>query len=325
MSPIICPMLSALPAADASGQPVNRECLYEGCRFFDGAARDCGLGLAAAATGRLAAAAGQPDPALQAALAQAGHATDRIVALESTVTGLASALARLESQMASIIEVQQKVADRLLEEMSLLLTRTEKGEQAVVALSGQIDRAEAGSRAAIEAIEVRRKSDLLDLEARRRDEAVVLNNRGVALYYRGAHEAARDAFRKAIEERADYGEAWNNLGLVESRLGREKEAIEAFRKALEADPKMGEAYNNLGFLYHTQAQYDRAAQMFHLAIESACDSAVAYANLGNTYYALSQHQKAVETWRHALDLDPMNETARRGLRMFQQDEGRAAA
>ncbi len=34
---------------------------------------------------------------------------------------------------------------------------------------------------------------------------------------------------------------------------------------------------------------------------------------------MKQPEKAVEAWRRALELDPMNENARRGLRMFQQD------
>ncbi len=43
------------------------------------------------------------------------------------------------------------------------------------------------------------------------------------------------------------------------------------------------------------------------------------ANIGNTFYKMKQPEKAVEAWRRALELDPMNENARRGLRMFQQD------
>ena len=46
---------------------------------------------------------------------------------------------------------------------------------------------------------------------------------------------------------------------------------------------------------------------------------VAYTNLGNCLYKMKQPEKAVEAWRRALELDPMNENARRGLRMFQQD------
>jgi Tfp pilus assembly protein PilF len=46
---------------------------------------------------------------------------------------------------------------------------------------------------------------------------------------------------------------------------------------------------------------------------------VAYANLGNSFYKMKLADKAVEAWRRALELDPMNENARRSLRMFQQD------
>lgn len=324
MSTLICPMLTALEPVDASGRPVNRECIYERCRFFNLEQKDCNLMLGSRAMARLAekAEAGAASGAgLEAAVIQAGRAADRLSALESTLNGLGAALARIESQMAASLEVQQKVADRLLEEMSLLLARTQKNDQAAGAMAGRLERAEEAYGQVMKALETRLQKDQQDLEALRRDEAVACNNRGVALYYRGAFEAARDAFLKAIELLPDYAEALNNLGLVYSRLGREQEAIDAFRKALTADPKMGEAYNNLGFLYHTSSQFDRAAQMFNLAIENAGDSSVAYTNLGNTFHAMRQSDKAVDAWSRALELDPMNESARRGLRMFQQDAG----
>jgi len=325
VSQIICPMLSALPPVDATGQPVDRECLYDGCRFYDRARKDCGLAIAGRATTRLVEeAAARPESDIRAALDQAALAADRTAALESTVNALGSALARLESQMASILEVQQKVADRLLEEMSLLLARTEKNDQSVAALAQRLEAGEESGRTIAHALETRLRKDEADLDAARRDEAVACNNRGVALYYRGALEAARAAFLKAIDLQPGYAEAFNNLGLVHSRMGREADAIEAFRQALTADPAMGEAHNNLGFLYHTAGQFDRAAQMFGLAIENAGDSSVAYTNLGNTYYAMKQPEKAVEAWKRAVDLDPLNESARRGLRMFQADEERAA-
>lgn len=324
MSETLCPMLSALPPIDAAGQPVNRECLKEPCRFYDRKAKDCGLSIAARLTTRLAdEAQSRADADLRAAVIQAGQAGDRIAALESTVNGLGSALAGLESQMASIIEVQQKVADRLLEEMSLLLARTQKNDQAIAAVGQRLEAAEAAQKTIVQSLETRLRKDEEALEAGRRDEAITCNNRGVALYYRGALEAARDTFRRAIDLAPGYAEALNNLGLAESRLGREAEAIEAFRQALVADPRMGEAYNNLGFLYHTSSQYDRAAQMFGLAIENAGDSSIAYTNLGNTFYAMQQAEKAVEAWKRAVDLDPMNESARRGLRMFQEEASAA--
>ena len=324
MSTLICPMLTALEPTDEAGRPVDRECIYERCRFFNLDQKDCNLMLGSRSMARLAAKAEADeasDAGLEAAVIQAGRAVDRMSALESTLNGLGSALARIESQMAASIEVQQKVADRLLEEMSLLLARTQKNDQAMMAITGRLERTEETYGQVLKALETRLQKDQKDLEALKRDEAVACNNRGVALYYRGAFEAARDAFRKAIELLPDYAEAFNNLGLVHSRLGQEQEAIDAFRKALTVDPKMGEAYNNLGFLYHTSSQFDRAAQMFGLAIENAGDSSVAYTNLGNTFQAMRQSDRAVDAWSRALELDPTNESARRGLRMFQQDAG----
>jgi len=153
----------------------------------------------------------------------------------------------------------------------------------------------------------------------RQRQAQESNNRGVVLYYRGALEPAEASFRKAIEVDPRYAEAWNNLGLVRSRLGKAEDAAAAFEKAIEIDPKMGEVYNNLGFLYHTSLQYDRALEMFNQALQTTSDSAVAYTNLGNTYYKLNRHEQAVQAWKRALELDPLNENARRCLRMYQQE------
>ncbi len=466
MNTVLCPMLTALKPTDDNGQPVNRECIYEQCRFFNLEARDCGLMMASRAMLRMAEentarSASSPDPVsalaaaveatteldrrimavgkdllhtsleVQGVVREAGqvllekvaaseaaaaerHETltrrlgeveqgtgkgvepllarldQRFGALEQRLAGLDERLSGLQeaggralqplralieeglaklalrldeqgrrsgdlgptvtlltTQITSLIDLQQKVADRLLEEMSLLGANVQKFDQALAALDKKMDRSaedslqisqlitlvkgqtekthaalrtiNEGNRSVIQAIETQLQRDQADLARRRKDEALECNNRGVALYYRGALEAAADAFKRAVELEADYAEAHNNLGLALSRLGREPEAVESFQKALTLDPRMGEAYNNLGFLYHTSAQFDRAAEMFGQAIENAADSSIAYTNLGNCLYKMEQPEKAVEAWRRALELDPMNENARRGLRMFQQD------
>ena len=337
MNTMICPMLSALKPVDDQGRPVNRECIFEGCRFFNREQKDCNLMIGSRAMVRAAAeAAARPDPAkdllrssqeLQGEVRQAGQASlQRIASLEGGMAEIGAAVAQLASQVAAITDMQQKVADRLLEEISLLTATSAKAEQAVGALGPRVERAEEAMRAigeshksVMEALEARRERDQVELERRKRDEALECNNRGVALYYRGALDGALEAFRKALDLRHDYAEASNNMGLVLSKQGREKEAVAAFQRALTLDPKMAETYNNLGFLYHTTAQFEQAVQMFGRAIENATDSSVAYTNLGNTFYAMKQADKAVDAWRRAVELDPLNESARRGLRMFQQD------
>ena len=451
---MICPMLSALKPTDDNGNPVDRECIYENCRFFNIEVRDCNLMMASRAMlkmaeqGPPAAAPGVPPAALadmekrftevgkgllhssmemQQLVQQAGQATSSSVAevgdslarrLEGLAEGLhaapreteaklaaslqeierriATALqeseartaqglqgylagmrhafeeglarvqARLEEQgrgvgataaaasqsldqLTAITDLQQKVAERLLEEMSLLSANSRKLEttlashdkkldkaadeglqisQQILLVKGQSEKTHSalrglheGNRAVIKAVATQLERDQSDLARKQRETAEECNNRGVALYYRGALDAALAAFRRAIELLPGYAEAHNNLGLVLSRMGQDKEATEAFQEALRIDPAMAEVYNNLGFMYHTSGKFDRAVQMFGQAIQNSADSSVAYTNLGNSLYKMKLAEKAVEAWRRALELDPMNENARRSLRMFQQDPG----
>jgi tetratricopeptide (TPR) repeat protein len=460
---MICPMLSALKPTDENGQPVNRECIYEECRFFNREQRDCNLMMASRAMLHMAAPG--PVPAtpgvtgadlqdmerrltdlgkgllhsnleVQGVVREAGQATlgrvaeageslsktmaeagdalakqvaeiaerlrtgpedlearlatslqeleQRVMAgrmesetrlagrLQASIAEMRSILeqtlaplqARLDEQskgvgvtaaatsqsleaLQAIGELQQKIADRVLEELALVSATSAKLEQAVGALDKKMDRAadeslqisqlmtlvkgqaekthaalrtiNEGNRAVIQAVETQLKRDQADLSRRSREEAQECNNRGVALYYRGAFEAAQAAFSQAIHLLPEYAEAHNNLGLVLSKLGNEAEAVQVFQEALRLDPAMSEVYNNLGFLYHTTSHFDRAVEMFGQAIQNSSDSAVAYANLGNSLYKMKQPEKAVEAWRRALELDPMNEPARKSLRMFQQD------
>src|SRR6185503_12032981 len=442
---MICPMLSALKPTDENGQPVNRECIYEECRFFNTEQRDCNLMMASRAMLHMAAPGTAPkgpgvtgtdlqdmerrltdlakgllhsNLEVQGVVREAGQATigrvteageslskkmaetgDRLSKQvaeiaerlhsgpEELEARLATSLQELEQRvMAGRMESETRLAERLqasiaemrsileqtlaplqarldeqskgvgvtaaatsqrLEELALVSATSAKLEQAVGALDKKMDRAadeslqisqlmtlvkgqaekthaalrsiNEGNRAVIQAVETQLKRDQDDLSRRSREEAQECNNRGVALYYRGAFEAAQAAFRQAIHLLPEYAEAHNNLGLVLSKLGNEAEAVQVFQEALRLDPAMSEVYNNLGFLYHTTSHFDRAVEMFGQAIQNSSDSAVAYANLGNSLYKMKQPEKAVEAWRRALELDPMNEPARKSLRMFQQD------
>lgn len=491
---MICPMLSALKPTDEQGQPVNRECIREECRFYSLDQRDCTLMISSQAMLRTAdqvarlaadvaaaraaaegAASRAPDsgPApgaadlehrltevgkdllhssleVQGVVREAGQVilermtgsetrldalrdavdqklgaavqrldvlarrleadeerqqavlrqrlddavrelggafADRLEGLERAVGETTSALrraveeafatlaARLDDSaravaemhpqllravehVESLSELQPKVAERMLEELSLLQATSRKIDQAIAPverkvdqsvvplgkkfdrliddnlqvsqlltlLKGQAERTHAalrtineGNRTVIQAIETQLQRDQTEVARRRSAEALQCNNQGVVLYYRGALEAALASFRKAVELTPDYAEAHNNLGLVLSKLGHEKEAVASFEEALRLDPNMGEVYNNLGFLFHTSAHFERAAEMFGKAVETAADSAVAYTNLGNTFHKMKRPEKAVAAWRRAVELDPLNENALRGLRMYQQD------
>ena len=350
MSTVICPMLAALKPIDENGQAVNRECIQADCRFYNAEQQDCNLSLGNHAVAILAEeAVSRPGIADHRAMVieSMQPLADRLAGVEERVGQTGAAMERIDPRIASILELQQTGGERLAAESSRIGTavtgieqtvrsaeqsvkslettvvnldpRIGRLEEMLAGLDARLSKIEAGTRTVMEAIEAQLQRDRTGLENNRKDEAVACNNRGVALYYRGAYEAARESLDRALALNPDYAEALNNLGLTLSKLGKEQEATEAFRKALTIDPRMGEAYNNLGFLYHTSSQFDRAAQMFGMATENASDSSVAYTNLGNTFYAMQQPDKAVEAWQRAVDLDPLNENAQRGLRMFAQD------
>jgi len=157
-----------------------------------------------------------------------------------------------------------------------------------------------------------------DAVRRDREEAFALNIRGVALYYSGATEAAEAAFRAAIRKHPDFSEAHNNLGLSLSRQEKDVEAEASFKRALEIDPDLMEATSNLGFLHHRSGEFEKAVELFSKSTLGAKGSSLAWTNLGNACYQLRRFTQAVTAWKKALDQDPLNESARRALALFQQ-------
>lgn len=76
-------------------------------------------------------------------------------------------------------------------------------------------------------------------------DASVHFNLGNCHYALGDKTAAARQFAAAVEQDADYAEAWNNLGIVRGDLGAAVAAIAAFRQALRIVPHYGDAHYNL--------------------------------------------------------------------------------
>jgi tetratricopeptide (TPR) repeat protein len=78
----------------------------------------------------------------------------------------------------------------------------------------------------------------------------------------GNHQAAVDAFRKALELNFREPRVFNNLGLALAGMGRYDEAMDAFRKG-GGD---AQAYNNMGCIYLDGGKYPEAIKCFERAI-----------------------------------------------------------
>ncbi|MBI4727868.1 tetratricopeptide repeat protein [candidate division TA06 bacterium] len=151
---------------------------------------------------------------------------------------------------------------------------------------------------------------------RRLRQAEENNDRGVMLYYRRELSGAEAQFKKAIDIRPDFYEAFNNLGLALSDQGRREEAVAAFKKAVELSPEAPEAYNNLGCLYKGKKDYQQAVEYFNQAIARQADYSLAYLNLGTAYEEMEKFDLAIKSWEKVLAVQPTNDEARRKVSIY---------
>jgi len=226
----------------------------------------------------------------EAASAKPGH----IVELEQSLSGLTRRLGGIADRFATLSGTLETVS-------SQVSALREAHEEISAALSQEAQR---------------REQDEL---RRAHENARTLNSRGVALFYKGARQAAEASFRAALEMDPAFAEAHNNLGLALGKQERPDEAERCFRRALELDPSLAEAMNNLGFLFHQGMEFEKAAEMFEKSALTADDASLAYTNLGNACYKMGKYSDAVDAWKKAVDWNPLNESAAGALRMFQQD------
>lgn len=100
------------------------------------------------------------------------------------------------------------------------------------------------------------------------------NNLGDIYCQEGNIDGAISEFKKAIELKPDYGDAYYNLANVYQRAGNIPEAIKFYQSAISYKPELFEAYFNLGVIYlNNTNQPDLAVQYLKKAAELRPDDA----------------------------------------------------
>lgn len=72
---------------------------------------------------------------------------------------------------------------------------------------------------------------------------------------------AAAAFRKAVDLKPDYAEAWNELGYALRNRGDYPESVKAYDEALRLKPRFPEALEYLGEAYVKMGRLDDARQV----------------------------------------------------------------
>jgi spermidine synthase len=145
------------------------------------------------------------------------------------------------------------------------------------------------------------------------DTDAVHNLIGVTLLREGRHAEAADAFREALQRRADSVDANRNLGTALAESGETGDAIAYLRRAVQLDPGHGGAQYELGSLLLERREFAAAASHFREAIRAMPGSAGAHNNLGIALGSQGQIDGAIAEFQQALELEPGFAEAQRNL------------
>jgi tetratricopeptide (TPR) repeat protein len=88
-------------------------------------------------------------------------------------------------------------------------------------------------------------------------------DRGNADFRQGRFSQAVFAFKKAVELKADDGDAYYNLALAYYRQGNLDQAIFNYNKAIEISPKDAQSYSDRAVIYYQLKRYDKAWSDVH--------------------------------------------------------------
>jgi type IV pilus assembly protein PilF len=124
----------------------------------------------------------------------------------------------------------------------------------------------------------------------------------------------RDALVQLLEaEKLDHSNAdlHNELALVYQKLDQFDLSLKHFKKAIDLRPDFPDAYNNMGTLYSQKMDWDNAMKCFEKAASNILYRTphFAYHNMGLVHFNRKDYQKAIELYQKAISLSPEYEPA----------------
>jgi len=136
---------------------------------------------------------------------------------------------------------------------------------------------------------------------------------GMVCHDQARYDDAVEAYRRALDLRANFPIVHSNLGNTLKQLGRLDDAIASCQRALEYDPDYSTAYNNLGVAYVAKGDLDAAKATFEKSLELMPDGVVAHSNLAAALVRQGDFAGGTAQSEAALKIDPKYAEAHKNL------------
>lgn len=137
----------------------------------------------------------------------------------------------------------------------------------------------------------------------------------IALEQSGDWETAEGYFKKALELEPNQPFVLNYLGYTWVDMGQNLEqAMDMIRLAVELKPQNGFIIDSLGWGYYQLGQYEKAVEHLEQAVLLEPADPIINDHLGDAYWKVGRKLEARFQWRHALALNPDEETEERASR-----------
>lgn len=144
---------------------------------------------------------------------------------------------------------------------------------------------------------------------------------GITLLRLRDPQAAESSVRKAIALDANHVEARTLLAWIESDIhGDFDAAIAQYKKVVELRPDFPQAYNNLGVALKRKGELSAAADNFNKALERKPDFGAALNNRGWTFAEQDKWTDARRDFEQALRINPEDDGALYGLSQSLREE-----
>ena len=137
--------------------------------------------------------------------------------------------------------------------------------------------------------------------------------RGAALERLGEFDQAIAVFRRVIELRDDYADAYNYIGYMYAEKGIHlNEALELVQKALSFEPENGAFVDSLGWIYYQKGKLKEAIRELERAAALIDTDPTIHDHLGDAYNKSGDRKQAAEHYQKSLQIE-FNEAVQKKL------------